>query len=81
MYGERVLTKDGIDGNFATNTLGTYYLTEMMIPTLMKSKNPRVITVSSGGAYNKGLDLDDMECKRMIPWKGDIAYALSKVSL
>ena len=79
LFGERITTEDGLDGNFATNTLGAYQLTELILPLLEKSKDPRVITVSSGGAYNVKLDADDLECKNMDPWKGDLAYAYSKV--
>jgi dehydrogenase/reductase SDR family protein 12 len=39
MINKRELTSEGIEKNFATNTLGTYYLTKLMIP-LLKLSNP-----------------------------------------
>ena len=50
MVNERVVSEDGLEKNFATNTLGTYILTTGLISTLEKSEEPRIITVSSGGA-------------------------------
>jgi dehydrogenase/reductase SDR family protein 12 len=49
MVNERVVSEDGLEKNFATNTLGTYILTTGLISTLEKSEEPRIITVSSGG--------------------------------
>ena len=49
MVNERTVTEDGLEKNFATNTLGTYILTSGLISTLEKSEEPRIITVSSGG--------------------------------
>ena len=51
MVNKRILTQDGLEKNFATNTLGTHVLTKNLIPNLMKAnlkKKSRVITVSSG---------------------------------
>lgn len=47
LYVERATTPGGLDSNFATNTLGTYYLTELLIPILLESKDPRVVSVLS----------------------------------
>ena len=49
MVNERNVTEDGLEKNFATNTLGTYILTTGLISTLEKREEPRIITVSSGG--------------------------------
>ena len=51
MVNQRILTQDGFEKNFATNTLGTHILTENLIPNLRKANSnekPRVIIVSSG---------------------------------
>lgn len=48
MVNQREVTTDGLEKNFATNTLGTYILTKELIPCLSKNESPRVITVSSG---------------------------------
>lgn len=45
--------------NFAINVLGTYTITELMVPLLEKaSPDARVITVSSGGMYTTPLTKD-----------------------
>ncbi|XP_043927612.1 dehydrogenase/reductase SDR family member 12 isoform X2 [Protopterus annectens] len=42
MVNQRELTEDGLEKNFATNTLGTYILTTALIPLLETSEAPRV---------------------------------------
>lgn len=45
--------------NFAVNVLGTYAMTELMLPLLEKATpDARVITVSSGGMYTTPLTKD-----------------------
>ena len=48
MVNTREVDEDGLEKNFATNTLGTYILTCGLIPLLLKQESPRVVTVSSG---------------------------------
>lgn len=60
MINDRKDATDGVELNFATNTLGTYALTEMLMPALSAS-NARVVTVSSGGMYTERLVVDDIE--------------------
>ena len=80
MERERKVTADGYEANFATNTLGTFYLTTLMVPLLEKVQDPRVITVSSGGAYNERLDLSDLQSERG-SYNGVTNYAQQKVVL
>ncbi|XP_068502564.1 uncharacterized protein [Phaseolus vulgaris] len=55
----RVTTPEGFELNFAVNVLGTYTITELMVPILEKaSPDARVITVSSGGMYTSPLTKD-----------------------
>ncbi|XP_060793208.1 dehydrogenase/reductase SDR family member 12 isoform X4 [Neoarius graeffei] len=42
MVNQREVTEDGLEKNFATNTLGTFILTTALIPVLKKSQDPRV---------------------------------------
>lgn len=45
--------------NFAVNVLGTFSMTESMLPLLEKAApDARVITVSSGGMYTAPLTKD-----------------------
>ncbi|GAV72293.1 adh_short domain-containing protein [Cephalotus follicularis] len=56
---KRVTTTEGYELNFAVNVLGTYALTELMLPLLEKAApDARVITVSSGGMYTVPLTTD-----------------------
>ena len=58
LLNERTETPEGLETVFATNTLGVYYLTKLLLPCLPKSS--RVINVSSAGMYNVPLDVDDL---------------------
>jgi dehydrogenase/reductase SDR family protein 12 len=78
MVNERELTDDGLEKNFATNTLGTYLLTTGLIPVLEKSSDPRVITVSSGGMLVTKLDPHDLQFQNYRNFDGTFAYAQNK---
>ncbi|KAJ6681464.1 putative proteinD(P)-BINDING ROSSMANN-FOLD SUPERFAMILY PROTEIN [Salix koriyanagi] len=56
---KQITTSEGFEQNFAVNVLGTYSMTESMLP-LLKNAAPdaRVITVSSGGMYTAPLTTD-----------------------
>ncbi|NP_001070025.1 dehydrogenase/reductase SDR family member 12 [Danio rerio] len=77
MVNQRELTEDGLEKNFATNTLGTYILTTALIPTLKRSENPRVITVSSGGMLVQKLNVEDLQFEKG-SFDGTMAYAQNK---
>ncbi|XP_078432218.1 NAD(P)-binding Rossmann-fold superfamily protein [Wolffia australiana] len=53
---ERVVTPEGLEASFAVNGVGTFALTELMLPLLKKAApDARVITISSGGMYSAPL--------------------------
>jgi dehydrogenase/reductase SDR family protein 12 len=56
-------SSDGIEINFATNTLGSYAVTRALEPALKRSAPAKVIFVSSGGALLEGLETEDFEGK------------------
>ncbi|KAL3655171.1 hypothetical protein CASFOL_000957 [Castilleja foliolosa] len=59
---KRQITPEGYELNFAVNVLGTYTLTQLMLPLLEKvAPDARVITVSSGGMYTSPLKDDDLQ--------------------
>jgi dehydrogenase/reductase SDR family member 12 len=62
---ERTQTNDGVELTFATNVLGPFLLTSLLLPALLAGAPSRVITVSSGGMYTAKLDADDLqlECR------------------
>ena len=78
MVNARTVTDDGLEKNFATNTLGTHVLTVNLMPKLKKvalesgpEGKPRVIVVSSGGMLTNKLDLTDLQFEKMNPFDGE----------
>lgn len=56
---ERLQTDEGFELTFATNVLGPFLLTELLLPRLRESESGRVVMMSSGGMYSSGFKLDD----------------------
>jgi NAD(P)-dependent dehydrogenase (short-subunit alcohol dehydrogenase family) len=77
---QRKVTEDGFEMQMGTNFIGPFLLTGLLMPALLRSKTPRVTTVSSGAA-NMGLkkiNFDAMQwVKSYSPWK---AYCQSKLA-
>ena len=74
---ERSLSRDGIELTLATNVVGPFLLTKLLVPLLMRSAPSRVINVSSGGMYTQGLHLEDLQSAH-VRFRGTVAYARSK---
>lgn len=76
---ERKKTKEGIESIFATNALGTFLMTELLVPFMSQNKDskPRVVSVSSGGMYTVKLS-QDYQFEKMEPYDGVQAYAYTK---
>ncbi len=74
---ERSLSADGIELTLATNVLGPFLLTKLLVPVLESSAPSRVINVSSGGMYTQGLHLDDLQGTEG-RFRGAVAYSRSK---
>jgi dehydrogenase/reductase SDR family protein 12 len=77
MVGERTLSVDGIELTFATNVLGPFLLTNLLIPLLAESEPARIVNVSSGGMYTQRVHLDDLQMDHE-EFDGPVAYARSK---
>ncbi|NXY86646.1 DHR12 reductase, partial [Alcedo cyanopectus] len=77
MVNNRELTEDGLEKNFATNTLGTYILTTALLPLLEKEADSRVITVSSGGMLVQKLNISDLQSETGM-FDGTMVYAQNK---
>jgi NAD(P)-dependent dehydrogenase (short-subunit alcohol dehydrogenase family) len=76
----RLLTPDGFELQFATNHLGHYALTGLLLPALLLSPSPRVVTVASLAHRRAaaGLDFDDLQsASHYDPWQ---AYGNSKLA-
>lgn len=68
---------DGFEKTFATNVLGPFLLTHLLVPLLENRRSARVITVSSGGMYTQRIDIEDLQWRHK-PYNGMVAYAQSK---
>jgi NAD(P)-dependent dehydrogenase (short-subunit alcohol dehydrogenase family) len=74
---ERRETPAGLELTFATNVLGPFLLTNLLLGRLRESAPSRVITVSSGGMYTAKLDVEDLQTERR-DYDGPDAYARTK---
>ena len=60
----RTETVDGLETVFATNHLGPFLLTNLLLPVLTASAPARIVTVSSGAQAMGKLDFDDLQSTR-----------------
>jgi len=73
------LTEDGVETIFATNHIGPFLLTGLLLERLKKSAPSRIITVSSKGLLvypNLGMEFDNLNGERK--FSSQHAYFLSK---
>ena len=77
MTHERALSADGIELTLATNVVGPFLLTNLLIPLLEESAPARVINVSSGGMYTQRITVDDLRSERE-RFDGPKVYARTK---
>ena len=74
----RRLSADGFELQFATNHLGHFALTGLLLPHLLKAHSPRVTTVSSQAHRMGRMNFEDlMGEKKYNPWT---AYGQSKLA-
>lgn len=74
---ERTTSVDGFELTLATNLLGTFLLTNLLIPRMVRSAPARIVTVSSGGMYTEALDVSALEMDAD-DYGGAAAYAKTK---
>lgn len=74
---ERSTNSDGIEATVASQVLGPFLLTSLLLDPLRRAAPGRVVTVSSGGMYSTGLAVDELQ---MGPsnYKGSEQYARAK---
>lgn len=72
-------TKQGFELQFGTNFLGHFALTGLLMPTLLKTKSSRIVTLSSLASRIGKIDFDDLqnEHKKYKKWS---AYGQSKLA-
>jgi NAD(P)-dependent dehydrogenase (short-subunit alcohol dehydrogenase family) len=61
---KRQETADGLDTVFATNHLGPFLLTNLLLPLLTAGAPARIVTVSSGAQAMGKIDFDDLQSVR-----------------
>ncbi|MCT9932898.1 oxidoreductase [Planotetraspora sp. A-T 1434] len=72
------VTADGFEMQFGTNHLGHFALTGLLLPALLRSSAPRVVTVGSNMHKVGRIDFDDLQGQRHYrKWR---AYAQSKLA-
>ncbi|CAE7748295.1 TIC32, partial [Symbiodinium microadriaticum] len=74
------LSEDGYELQFATNHLGHFFLTYLLLPLLDRANEGRVVTVTSGAhqAARGGIRFDSLDSDRDYSYFG--AYAQSKLA-
>ena len=73
----RGVSDDGIELTLATNVIGPFPLTNLLIPLLEESAPARIINVTSGGMYTQKLRVDDLQSEHG-RFDGPKAYARTK---
>lgn len=73
----RAHSADGVELTFATNVLGPFLLTNLLMELLEQSVPARIINVSSGGMYTHRIRSDDLQSERG-RFDGVAAYARTK---
>ncbi|XEY24547.1 SDR family NAD(P)-dependent oxidoreductase [Candidatus Uabimicrobium helgolandensis] len=71
------MTNDQIECTFATNVVGPFLLTMRILPLLQKSKDARIIQVTSGGMYTQKINVASLE-KGAKDYDGVKTYAQTK---
>jgi NAD(P)-dependent dehydrogenase (short-subunit alcohol dehydrogenase family) len=74
---ERTSSPDGIELTLATNVIGPFLLTSLLVTLLRASAPTRIVTVSSGGMYTQRIDVDDLQ-GASADFDGPAIYARTK---
>ncbi|EPR68155.1 SDR family NAD(P)-dependent oxidoreductase [Cyclobacterium qasimii] len=77
-YSDMVLTEDGIERQWAINHLAPFLLTHLILPLLLRSEDPRIITVSSDSHFHGKIHFEDVNLTNN--YHGLRAYAQSKLA-
>lgn len=74
---ERQLAADGTEATVASQVVGPFLLTALLLDRLAESTPARVITMSSGGMYAAGLTVSELQMSEE-KYNGTKQYALAK---
>jgi NAD(P)-dependent dehydrogenase (short-subunit alcohol dehydrogenase family) len=75
---QRQTTVDGFERTLGTNFLGPFALTGLLLPALLKTQSPRIVTVASAAASQGKLDLKDIGMEKR--YALNPAYSRSKLA-
>lgn len=75
---KRVVTEDGFELTFATNHLGPFALTGLLLDRLLPVPGSRIVTISSIGHRRGTMRFDDLQLSR--GFKNSTAYFQSKLA-
>src|SRR5580658_6622464 len=75
----REVTADGLERQFATNFLGPFALTGLLLPSLKQKAGSRVVTVSSSASNQGKIEFDNLQSERVYKPMFQ-AYAQSKLA-
>ena len=75
----REVTGDGFERQFATNYLGPFALTMLLLPSIKSIKGSRVVTVSSSASNQGKIEFDNLQSERVYKPMFQ-AYAQSKLA-
>ncbi|MBS3815943.1 MAG: SDR family oxidoreductase [Candidatus Thermoplasmatota archaeon] len=74
------ITEEGNEKTFATNYLGHFLLTYLLIDPMKEASSAEIINVTSAAHKSGELDFDDLQLKRSTYFSGWKAYANSKLA-
>lgn len=77
--GPRTLTPEGAELHFATNHLGPFLFTNLLLPALKAAAPSRIVVLSSNAHRMGGLDFDDLTFAKR-PYEHWAAYSQSKMA-
>ncbi len=77
LFTERSVTAEGIESTLATNLLGHFLLTNLLIPRMVDSAPARIINVASGGMYGQRISISNLQSDQG-EYRGSAAYARTK---
>jgi NAD(P)-dependent dehydrogenase (short-subunit alcohol dehydrogenase family) len=75
----REVTEDGFERQFATNYLGPFALTVLLLPSIRQIAGSRVVTVSSSASNQGRIEFDNLQSERVYKPMFQ-AYAQSKLA-
>ena len=78
MQAVRATSVDGYELQFATNHLGPFALTGLLLPALLRAQAPRVVAVASVAHRRARIEFADLQGETR--YAGDTAYSQSKLA-